>query len=135
MNNTTDTDTMERERRAEHMRRWLQKLGVAVLTVEYDGYADSGAIEEVAAHTADNQPIALPKSLKSKLIDLFYDLLETRFYGWENDSGAFGQFKWDLRTNTVHQIHNDRYEDYDTTERYGWSVPGYGWSVSGKEGT
>lgn len=111
------------ERRAEEMRRRLQELDVAVLTVEYDGYADSGAIEKVAARTADNQPIALPESLESELIDLFYDLLEVRFDGWENDGGAFGEFEWDMRTNALHQIHNARYEDYDTTELDGWPVP------------
>ncbi len=109
------------ERRAEAMRRQLQDLSIATLSIEYDGYADNGAIESVAARTADNRAIMLPRPLESKLIDLFYDLLEVRCYGWQDDSGAFGTFVWDLRTNALHHTHNDRYEDYDTTEWSGWS--------------
>jgi hypothetical protein len=116
-------DTITIERRAEEMRRRLSELGIVALTVEYDGYGDSGAIEEVDARTADNQPVALPESLESELIELFYDLLDARFGGWENNGGAFGEFEWDMRTNALHQIHNARYEDYDTTELDGWPVP------------
>lgn len=126
MNDTTDakntTDTIER--RAEDMRRRLREIEVAILTVEYDGYADSGAIEDVLAHADDDTPVKLPSAIRSKLIELFYDLLEERFYGWENETGAFGRFEWDLRTNAMRQTHNARYDAYDTTERYGWSVPG-----------
>jgi hypothetical protein len=111
------------ERRAEEMRQRLEDFAVVAITVTYDGYADSFSIEHVGTSTADNKPVVLPSQLESELIDLFYDLLEVRFNGWEDHSGSFGEFTWDLRTNDIRHTHNSRFEYYDTTVQDGWSVP------------
>ena len=52
-------------------------------------------------------------------MDLFYDLIQVRHPGWENNDGAYGDFEWDLTTDTLHHTHNDRFTDYDTTEHEG----------------
>jgi hypothetical protein len=52
-------------------------------------------------------------------MDFFYDLLETRHAGWENNDGACGEFEWDLVADTLLHTHNDRFTDYDTTEHEG----------------
>jgi len=53
------------------------------------------------------------------LLDLFYDLIEVRHAGWENNDGAFGEFDWDLATDCLKHSHSDRFTDYEITEHDG----------------
>lgn len=128
MDNNTET-----EARAEQIRQTLRARGGTYAVADYDGYGDSGGIETVQVLTTDNAPTSdpvehtpatppldLPAEEDTQLQEVFYDLLETRFNGWENDAGAFGQFVWDLRTNQLNHVHHARFEDYDTTELDGW---------------
>jgi hypothetical protein len=56
---------------------------------------------------------------QDQLMDLFYDLIEIRHAGWENEDGACGDFEWDLPTDALRHVHNERFTDYDTTEHEG----------------
>ena len=49
----------------------------------------------------------------------FYDLLEARHPGWENNDGAFGEFRWDVVSGALAHVHHERFTDYDTTEHEG----------------
>ncbi len=100
----------------------LRVAGVARLEVEYDGCGDSGQIESVLAFDAGGSEVepSSENGLKSmELETLFYDLLEARHPGWENNDGAFGEFKWNLTTEELAHVHNDRFTDYETTEHQG----------------
>lgn len=102
--------------------RQLKDAGVEVVQIDYDGCGDSGQIESVTYVDAQGQPVNLAGQVtitEDQLMDLFYDLLEARHPGWENNDGAFGEFKWDLTADTLHHSHSDRFTDYDTTEHEG----------------
>jgi hypothetical protein len=107
--------------RAAELRQKLVEKGAVTVYAFYDGYADSGGIETVEVNSAAGDLIDLDESLRDQVVDLFYDLLEERFCGWEDDTGANGSFNWDLRTNELQHNHNDRYEEYRTTNLAGWS--------------
>lgn len=95
--------------------------GVTRVEIRYDGCGDSGQIEEVIYWDEHEQPIVSNRGgkIEQALIDLCYDLLEARHPGWEIDDGAFGEFYWNLRTDTLSHTHNSRFTDYETTEHEG----------------
>ncbi len=85
----------------------LLSLGVQTVTVAYDGYSDSGTIENVQAFDGANQAIALPDDLEQELIELAETLLPG---GWEINEGAFGQFTLDVPQRQLVREHNWRIE-------------------------
>jgi hypothetical protein len=100
----------------------LKTAGVVRLCVLYDGCGDSGQIEEVSYFDASGtaiDPTAHTGFTDDGLRELFYDLTQARHPGWENNDGAFGEFRWNLSTEELEHIHNDRFTDYDTTEHQG----------------
>ena len=100
----------------------LQCAGVAHVRVEYDGCGDSGQIEHVELLDVHGQVMALDPALgveQEALTQLFYDLIEARYGGWENNDGAFGALTWELTTNGLHHTHHARFTDYDTSEYEG----------------
>jgi len=102
--------------------RQLKAAGVARVHVDYDGCGDSGQIESVVYVDAAGEslnPAGQVTLTEDQLIDLFYDLTQARHPGWENNDGAFGEFEWNLETDTLNHTHNDRYTEYDTTEHEG----------------
>lgn len=111
-------------RRAQDLRARLITQGVAVVTAEYDGYADSGMFNEIDFRAADNTPATVSSELGDEVIDLLYDLLDVRFPWWEDNLGALGDFVWDIRTDALHHRHHARFEDYKTWELGGWDAAG-----------
>jgi hypothetical protein len=102
--------------------RQLKQAGVEIVHIEYDGVGDSGQIENVRYVGAQGKPVNPADQVaigEDQLMDLFYDLLEARHPGWENNDGAFGEVEWDLTADTLHHSHNDRFTDYETTEHEG----------------
>jgi hypothetical protein len=102
--------------------RQLQDAGVASVHIFYDGCGDSGQIESIDYTGADGGSIDIAGRVaikKSELLEIFYDLLEVRHAGWENNDGAFGEFDWDLASDSLKHSHNDRFTDYETTEYEG----------------
>lgn len=89
----------------------LRQLGIASIEVMFDGYGDSGAVEDIACRTSDDQPIDLPEiaiagiehdgepsetTLRQALEDLAYAALELHHPGWENNDGAGGTLEIDV---------------------------------------
>jgi hypothetical protein len=102
--------------------RQLKEVGVETVHINYDGCGDSGQIESVTYLDGQGKslnPFGKTSITEDALMDLFYDLTQARHPGWENNDGAFGEFEWDLSADTLHQTHNDRFTDYDTTEHEG----------------
>lgn len=108
------------KRRAEDLRTRLMAQGIISVCVQYDGYADEGFLDMIEGLDADERGVELDRADRDKLHDVFYDLLEQRFAGWENDSGACGTFTWHLPSNALTHVHDARYETYDRTEVVGW---------------
>jgi hypothetical protein len=100
----------------------LKAAGVARVDIYYDGCGDSGQIEDVRYFDANHKMMDAPGTLtitEDALRELFYDLLETRHAGWENNDGAFGEFEWDLDADTLKHSHSERYVECETTEHEG----------------
>lgn len=116
-------DSLENlRRRLPEAARALRDAGVVRVRVDYDGCGDSGQIEEVTYLAADGVQLNLTGTLglrEGELMNLFYDLIQVRHPGWENNDGAYGDFEWDLTADTLYHTHNDRFTDYDTTEHEG----------------
>lgn len=116
-------DSLERVRRElPLLAAGLRSIGVASVEVQYDGCGDSGQIEDIICRDAQGDRINLTGKTPvtdDQLSDLFYDLIESRHPGWENNDGACGELEWDLATDTLRHTHNDRFTDYHTTEHDG----------------
>jgi hypothetical protein len=97
----------------------LSDAGVVSAHVSYDGCGDSGQIEDVTFTDAEGKaiyPCDQTTFSEDQIMDLFYDLLEARYPGWENNDGAYGDFTWQLIDNKLQHTHNARFTDCDTTE-------------------
>jgi hypothetical protein len=129
--NSTSSPSLQEyyAKRLEHVRQHLPEAagqlkdaGVARIEVYYDGCGDSGQIESIHYFDTENKQIDLPGRVTlthEALMDLFYDLIEVRHDGWENNDGAFGEFTWDLTADTLLHTHSERYTECETTEHEG----------------
>lgn len=102
---------MSQEARTE-LAQQLRQLGVEMVTAEYDGSGDSGQIED-----PDFGSKKAPASLVTAVQDLFYDLLEEHYAGWEINDGSFGEFRWDVRADSINLVHNMRIEEIEREEQ------------------
>ena len=111
----------------------LATAGIATVTIDFDGYGDSGSFQEAAAYRAEKTQIPLPApdivvqtvvyetntvSVSDKvttardfLEDLATDFLEETHSGWEDGEGAYGQFRFSLADRTITLEYNERYVD------------------------
>ena len=112
----------------------LAAAGIELVLVTFDGEGDSGQIEDVTAGRND-QSVDLPDAkvtllqaswdkadpdisevdLREAIETLCYDFLEEDHGGWENNDGAFGEFRLDVAARTVELEFNFRYTDTFTT--------------------
>lgn len=99
----------------------LAAAGVTRVVVSFDGYGDSGQIENVEVKAGD-ATVAMPEtqievacaawgqaeperslvSVASAIEALAYDLLGQAYCGWENNEGAYGQFTFGVRGAVYH---------------------------------
>jgi len=90
----------------------LQKLGVETVTAEYDGEGDDGQVGN-----PNFGSLEASDDLKKPVRELFYEILEEHYGGWEINEGSFGEFVWNVTADTIHLIHNNRFESVETEER------------------
>ena len=93
----------------------LAAAGVTLIVVTFDGYGDSGQIENIEAKAGDAavamsageveiaeaiwdrpEPSRSTVSIAAAIERLAYDLLERTHCGWENNDGAYGDFTFDV---------------------------------------
>ena len=93
----------------------LAAAGITLIVVTFDGYGDSGQIENIEAKAGDAvvampvgeveiaeaiwdqpEPSRSPVSIADATERLAYDLLERTHCGWENNDGAYGDFTFDV---------------------------------------
>ena len=96
----------------------MRAVNVHRVNVFYDGVGDSGGIERISFLDMQGKEMdpANVAEHNSALEEFFYDLLEARFGGWENNDGAFGDFYWDLKTDKLKHEHHARFTDVFSTE-------------------
>ena len=99
----------------------LARAGITSVIVTFDGYGDSGQIENVEVRAGDALP-ELPAdqiefvapvfgdpekversthSLSDAIETLVYALLEQTHGGWEDNDGAYGEFTFDVGNRTI----------------------------------
>lgn len=113
----------------------LAAAGITKVVVHFDGYGDSGQVEDIAAYAGDADAsipanaieIARARwgeteadhvscSLRDAIEALAYDTLEERHGGWENNEGAYGVFTFDVAARTITLGYNERYETSEYTQ-------------------
>ena len=94
----------------------LRALGVTSLEVQYEGYGDSGNIEDVVV-TPDT--ISLSEELRRRVEDFGWDFAYALSPGFENNEGGYGELTWVLATDNIDVSHSNRYIETKTTEHEG----------------
>ena len=113
----------------------LAAAGVTVVVVTFDGYGDSGQIENIEAK-ADDEVAALPSgeveitsavwgeaeldrttmTVRDAIERLAYDFLQEAHDGWENSDGAYGDFTFDVAERTITLDYNERHMESDYSQ-------------------
>ena len=109
----------------------LAAAGITTVTINFDGYGDSGQIESIDARAGD-QDRALPavtveiasvgwggatidrqtQPIRDAIEMLVYDVLGQTHGGWDNNDGACGDFTFDVTERTITLDYNERCMDY-----------------------
>lgn len=109
----------------------LVSAGIESVTVNFDGYGDSGAFEQPMAFGPDNTEVALPLdtiAVKEPVFDtgevdehnmtvhdfiewLASDFLEENHSGWEDGEGAYGEFHFSAADRSIKLEYSERYVD------------------------
>lgn len=115
----------------------LAAANITQVIVTFDGYGDSGQVEDVSA-LAGGAAVDLPGgeitiaqaswgsddvkehmlTIEQAVEQLAYDFLAETHPGWENNDGAYGEFTFDVATREITLDHNERYtatESYEHT--------------------
>lgn len=94
----------------------LRALGVTSIEVQYEGYGDSGNVEDVVV-TPDT--ITLPEELRSRVEDFGWDFAYALSPGFENNEGGYGELTWALEVDKIDVSHSNRYIATNTIEHEG----------------
>jgi hypothetical protein len=112
----------------------LAATNITEVLLEFDGEGDSGQIEMLTV-VRNGEPVAMPEatvtlqqaswgnsepvisecSLREGIETLCYDFLEDEHGGWENNDGAFGEFRLDVKKRTVELEFHGRFTDVSTS--------------------
>lgn len=137
-------EQIERERKEAESNRhklisFLRQHGVDAVDVVFDGYGDSGNIErpsyiskspfdgtqqvpgtafEAREWSADgtSKVTSRDKTVDEMVEDLCYALLGTEHGGWEINEGSFGDFRIDVKDDSIALTYNERIEAVNTYE-------------------
>lgn len=94
------------------LRKQLQELAVETVTAEYNGQGDDGQIDSLGFG-----PVEVPDGVARAVEDVFYQVLEDLYSGWENNEGACGEFRWSVEEDRIRLKHSTRFDAYDTEEQ------------------
>ncbi len=94
----------------------LRALGVTDLTVQYEGYGDSGNVEDVVV-TPDT--ITLTEEMRRRVEDFGWDFAYALSPGFENNEGGYGELTWSIEADKIDVSHSNRYIQTNTTEHEG----------------
>ena len=84
----------------------MRALGVTEVAAEYEGYGDSGNVEDVTVQPAG---IELPDDLRTKVEDFAWSVAYHQHPGFENNEGGYGTLTWDVTADSITLDHADRY--------------------------
>ena len=104
---------------APKLRATLLVAGAVKVIGAYDGCGDSGQIDSLLLLRANGTTVPMEEAQQAQIEGLFYDLLEVRHGGWENNDGAYGEFIWELNNDVLTHQHFERVIDSDLTMHEG----------------
>ena len=84
----------------------LRVLGVTEVIARYEGYGDSGNVEELALQPDQTD---LPDDLETALRDFAWSFAYHLHPGFENNEGGYGELTWDVSADSITLDHADRY--------------------------
>jgi hypothetical protein len=106
----------------------LAEAGVTHLIITFDGYGDSGQIEDIETKAGDetvdlpptdvewtapvsdgSEPKRSRLALREAIENIVYDCLEETHGGWEIDEGSFGDLTFTVAERTITLDYNGRY--------------------------
>ena len=113
----------------------LAAANITVVVVTFDGYGDSGQIENIEAKAGD-EIVTLPPgaieiarpvwgsndidrqslSIHDAIEALVYSFLGQTHDGWENSDGAYGDFTFDVADRTITLDYNERRMESDYSQ-------------------
>ena len=94
----------------------LRALGVTSIEMQYEGYGDSGNVEEVLVSP---DTITLTEEMRRLVEDFGWDFAYALSPGFENNEGGYGELTWALATDKIDVSHSNRYIETNTTEHEG----------------
>jgi hypothetical protein len=111
----------------------LAAVGITSVEVGFDGYGDSGQIEDITAYVGstvvglgsthmqipevDSFPPAFASGTLRDAIEKFcFDLLEMTHPGWEINEGSSGHFTFDVGKRLITLSGDTRYIEYESFE-------------------
>ena len=113
----------------------LAAASITIAVVTFDGYGDSGQIEnievksgdEIVTLPTDSIEIARPVwgsseierqslSIHDAIEALAYSFLGQTHGGWENSDGAYGDFTFDVADRTITLDYNERHMESDHSQ-------------------
>lgn len=100
-----ERDAENAETRAKLLEQ-LRALGVTEVAAEYEGYGDSGNVEDI---TLQPSATVLPTDLSSQLDEFAWAFAYQQHPGFENNDGGYGTLTWDLTKDSIDLDHADRY--------------------------
>jgi hypothetical protein len=103
----------------------LAAHGIITVEIRFDGYADSGAIEQTTLFDAEGKVMECPDievvregydpvKLASLLENFAYEALERHHDGWEIEDGAFGELLIDVADASFQLDCNLRFTSYNS---------------------
>lgn len=107
----------------------LATAGISRVIIKYDGYGDSGQIENIDACRGESETVPLPETevmiasaswgdpgivaqtmtLEAAIEQMAYDLLSSTHGGWENNDGGYGEFSFDVQERVIDLDYNERF--------------------------
>jgi len=114
----------------------LDQAGIAKITIDFEGSGDSGQFERPTAYDAEEKELPIPTiaiviqavdfergtittvetTLPEFLETLACSALEERHSGWEDNEGAYGQFRFSTTEQTIKLECWERYIETDYHE-------------------
>ena len=94
----------------------LRAMGVTSIEVQYEGYGDSGNVEDVVVTPGT---ITLTEELRRRVEDFGWDFAYALSPGFENNEGGYGKLTWALEADKIDVSHSNRYISSETTEHEG----------------
>ncbi len=94
----------------------LRALGVTGIEVQYEGYGDSGNVEDVVVAP---DTVTLTDELRRGVEDFGWDFAYALSPGFENNEGGYGELAWALEADKIDVSHSNRYIAFETTEHEG----------------